>query len=101
MANDIDKKNDFRPLLTDALKIFWKKLFDKVENSKLWERCVQRTVEQQIMEIKWIWIGHILRKDNSWARQVLDWNLHGKQRGRPKRTWRRSMLDEAGRTGKN
>ena len=85
--------------LRNILKIKW---FDKVENSKLWERCGQRTVEQQIMERKWRWIGHTLRKDNSRAKQALDWNPQGKrQRGRPKRTWRRSMLDEAGRTGKS
>ena len=86
--------------LRNILKIKW---FDKVENSKLWERCGQRTVEQQIMERKWRWIGHTLRKDNNnRARQALEWNPQGKRhRGRPKRTWRRSILDETERTGKS
>ena len=85
--------------LRNILKIKW---FHTVENSKLWERCGQRTVEQQIMERKWRWIGHTLRKGNRRARLALDWNPQGKrQRGRPKRKWRRSMLDEAGRAGKS
>ena len=53
---------------------------DKIENEKLWEMCGQETIERQILERKWRWIGH---------------------RGRPRKTWRRSVLEEAERMGKS
>ena len=86
--------------LRSIMKIKW---YDKLENNKLWEMCGQRKIETQILERKWRWIGHTLRKDsNSIARHALEWNPQGtRRRGRPKRTWRRSVLDEAERTGKS
>ena len=86
--------------LRNILKIKWQ---DKIENEKLWEMCGQKTIERQIMERKWRWIGHTLRKDSgNIARQALDWNPKGKRRrGRPRKTWRRSVHEEAERMGKS
>ena len=86
--------------LRNILKLKW---YDKVENTKLWEMCGQKAIEKQILERKWRWIGHTLRKDtNNRTRQSLEWNPQGKRRrGRPKKTWRRSVMDEAERMGKS
>jgi hypothetical protein len=46
--------------------------------------------------------GHTIRKDpNAVERIVLDWNPQGtRKRGRPKKTWKRSIVEEAQREGK-
>jgi len=51
----------------------------------------------QIRKRKWGWLGHILQKpSDEIARQALEWNPQGKRgRGRPRNTWRRTMLEEA------
>jgi hypothetical protein len=51
----------------------------------------------QIRKGKWGWLGHALRKpSDDIARQALEWNPQGKRgRGRPKKAWRRTMLEEA------
>src|ERR1700729_2445791 len=50
----------------------------------------EEAMEQQIMNRKWRWIGHTLRKpDSSITRQALSWNPQGKRKqGRPKNTRR-------------
>jgi len=63
----------------------------------LWKRTKQLTIDLQIRKREWGWLGHTLRKpiDNI-TRQALEWNLQGKRsRGRPKNTWRRTVLEEA------
>ena len=51
----------------------------------------------QIRKRKWGWLGHTLRKSSDdIARQAVEWNPQGKRgRGRPKNTWRRTVLEEA------
>jgi len=51
----------------------------------------------QIRKCKWGRLGHTLRKPiDDITRQVLEWNPQGKRsRGRPKNTWRRTVLEEA------
>jgi hypothetical protein len=46
---------------------------------------------------KWRWIGHTLRKgDESTEKQALDWNPQKARRGgRPKETWKRTVLEGA------
>ena len=68
-----------------------------VRNADLWERTRQQPIALEIRRRKWRWIGHTLRKDQSnITRQALEWNPQGKRkRGRPKQTWRRSLIDEA------
>jgi hypothetical protein len=61
----------------------------------------EKPIIQHMKEIKWKWIGHTLRKDSqATERQVLSWNTQGRRkRGRPKRTWTRSV-EEIGKVGK-
>jgi hypothetical protein len=65
----------------------------------LWETIGETPVEPQIKKRKWKWIGHTVRKDeNSVERTASDWNPQGtRKRGRPKKTWRRSIMEEAQR----
>ena len=64
---------------------------DKIRNEDLWERAGQDSVDRQILQRKWGWIGHTLRKPvTSTTRQALTWNPQGKRkRGRPRNSWRR------------
>jgi hypothetical protein len=68
----------------------------------LWETTGEKPIELQIKKRKWKWIGHTIRKDeNAVERIVLDWNSQGtRKRGRPKKTWRRSIMEEAQREGR-
>jgi hypothetical protein len=68
----------------------------------LWETTGETPVEPQIKKRKWKWIGHTVRKDeNEVERIALDWNPKGtRKRGRPKKTWRRSIMEEARKEGK-
>uniref|UniRef100_A0A0L8G8H3 DUF6451 domain-containing protein n=1 Tax=Octopus bimaculoides TaxID=37653 RepID=A0A0L8G8H3_OCTBM len=77
------------------------KWFDRVPNTDLRERANQEPIHVQIRRKKWRWIGHTLRKEPSnVTRQSLDWNPQEKRkRGRPKQTWKRSILDELRTTG--
>jgi hypothetical protein len=62
----------------------------------------EKSIIQQIREREWNWIGHTMRKDSQVIeRQVLDWNPQGRhKRGRPKRTWRKTLEEETGKVGK-
>jgi hypothetical protein len=59
----------------------------------LWEKTGEKPIELQIKKRKWKWTGHTIRKDENSV--VLDWNPQGQ--GRPKKTWRRSVMEEAQR----
>jgi hypothetical protein len=67
----------------------------------LWETTGGKPIELRIKKRKWKWIGHTIRKDeNAVERIALDWNPQGtRKRGRPKKTWRRSVMEEAQREG--
>ena len=60
---------------------------------KLWRITKQKPIEIQIKRRKWNWIGHTLRKEaGAIDKTALDWNPLGyRRRGRPKRTWRRTI----------
>jgi hypothetical protein len=55
----------------------------------------QKAIENQIKRRKWNCIGHTLCKEaGAIEKTALDWNPQGcRRRGRPKRTWRRSIED--------
>jgi hypothetical protein len=69
---------------------------DKITNEELWRITHQKSIEIQIKRRKWNWIGHTLHKETgAIEKTALHWNPQGyKRRGRPKRTWRRSIEDE-------
>jgi hypothetical protein len=56
----------------------------------------QKSIEKQIKRIKGNWIGHTLRRERgAIEKTALSWNPQGyRRRGRPKRTWRRTIEDE-------
>jgi len=66
-------------------------------NKESLERTKQCRIDLEIREHKRGWLGHTLRKPSEdIARQALEWNPQGKRgKGRPRNTWRRTVLEEA------
>ena len=69
---------------------------DKITNEELLRITQQKPIEIQVKRRKWNWIGHTLRKEaGEIEKTALNWNSQGyRRRGRPKRTWRRTIEDE-------
>ena len=64
------KIQTFNTCLRRICKIQWQ---EKIRNEDLWERAGQEPVAKQILQRKWGWIGHTLRKPaSSTTRQALD-----------------------------
>ncbi len=82
--------------LRNILGIWWPR---KITNQELWERTGQSDINVEIKRRKFGWIGHSLRKSqNEISHSALEWNPQEKRsRGRPKATWRRTVLKECGR----
>ena len=76
---------------------------DKVTNHELWRITQQKPIEKQIKIRKWNCTGHNLRKEvGAIEKTAPDWNPQGyRRRGRPKRTWRRTLEDEIRGTGRS
>ena len=90
-ATNIKKLQSFiNNCLRRILGIHWP---DRISNLQLWQRTKQKPVEQEILQRRWRWIGHTLRKPaSSTTRHALNWNPQGKRkRGRPRNTWRRDV----------
>jgi hypothetical protein len=85
--------------LRRIFKIFWP---ETISNERLWQMTEEKPIIQQIKDRKWQSIGHTLRKDpQTIERQVLNWDpLARRKRGRPKRTWRRTVEEGIGKVGK-
>jgi hypothetical protein len=68
----------------------------------LWEATGEKSVTLQSRKRKWRSMGHALRKeDKSIENKALDWNLQGaRRRGRSGQTWKRTILEEAGKCSK-
>jgi hypothetical protein len=68
----------------------------------LWEKTGEKPIELQIKKRKWKWLGQNIRRDgNAVERTVLDWKPQGmRKRGRPKKTWRRSVIEEVHTKGR-
>jgi len=69
---------------------------NKITNEELWRIIHQKAIDNQIKRRKWNWIGHTLRKETGAIEKIaLGWNPQGyRRRGRPKRTWQRTVDDE-------
>jgi endonuclease/exonuclease/phosphatase family metal-dependent hydrolase len=78
------------------LKIWWPK---KISNQELWKKTGQVDINLQIKKRKYGWIGHTLRKSTTEiCHSALEWNPQGRRKqGRPKATWRRTVLKESGK----
>jgi len=68
-----------------------------ISNKDLWEVTGQEDIHLEIRKRKFIWIGHTLRKeDGEIPKAALLWNTQ-RNRKRPRNSWRRSVIKEAGR----
>ena len=74
-----------------------------ISNTELHRRCHQKPISTEILERKWRWVGHTLRKSGTEiCKQALDWNPQGhRSRGRPRGSWRRSLNDDIRRVDPN
>lgn len=75
----------------------------KITNKELYQRTGQRDITTEIMQRRWRWPGHVIRKDRdsiTWT--ALRWTLDSgrRKRGRPRKTWRRTIEAEMKTTGK-
>jgi hypothetical protein len=78
-------------------KVLWIRWPETITNEELWERTGQKPLDRQIKKRKWSWIGHTLRKPSGITQKgALDWNpLIKIRRGRPKKTWKCTVEEEA------
>ena len=76
---------------------------EKIRNDDLWEWAGQEPVAKQMLQRKWGWNGHTLRKPaSSTTCQALTWNPQGKRkRGWPCNSWRRDTEAELKQQGTN
>jgi len=57
------------------LKIFWPV---QISNQEQWARAKQRTIELEIRQRKWGWLGHTFRRPpGDIAKAALEWNPRG------------------------
>ena len=75
------------------LGVWWPR---KISNEELWQCTKQERIEVTIRRRKWRWIGHTLRKPaTNITRLCLAWKPQGvRRRGRPKKSWRRTIQQE-------
>jgi len=71
-----------------------------ISNKDLWKVTGQEDINVEIRKRKCRWIGHTLRKEGGEIpKAALLWNPQGnRKRGRPRNSWRRSVIKEAGRS---
>jgi hypothetical protein len=79
------------------LRIWWPNI---ISNKDLWKATGQEDIKLEIRKRKFRWTGHTLRKEyGEIPKSALLWNPQGsRNRGRPKKSWRRSVIKEAGRS---
>ena len=64
--------------LRSILPIWWPR---RIRNDELWRQTGQRTIEEEIKERSWRWIGHTLRRtDGMWPRQPSNGTHSGRAR---------------------
>jgi hypothetical protein len=85
--------------LWKILRIRWP---ETITDEELWERTGQKPLDRQIKKRKWSWIGQTRRKPSGITeKDALDWDPQGKRKkGRPKKTWKRTVEEEARDQGK-
>ena len=99
VTNEIQRKIQtfVNRCLRYILRIWWPNI---ISNKNLWKATGQEDINLERRKRKFRWIGHTLRKeDGEIPKAALHWNPQGKRkRGRPKNSWRRSVMKEAGRS---
>ena len=73
--------------------IFWP---EKVRNEDLLKRCNCHSIAEELKKRRFRWLGHVLRMTNERLPKVaMRWTPPGKRKpGRPRTTWRRTVLAE-------
>ena len=84
--------------LRNIYRIWWP---IRIENSLLRERARITLASEEVRRRRWRWIGHVLRMDQlSNPAIALTWTPEGKRKpGRPKTTWRRTVIEERAKLG--
>jgi hypothetical protein len=99
VTNEIQRKiqNIVNRCLRYTLRILWPNI---ISNKDLWKVTGNEDINLEIRKRKFRWIGYTLRKENlEIPKSALLWNLQGNmKRGRPRNSWRRSIIKEAGRS---
>jgi hypothetical protein len=99
VTNEIQRKIQtfLNRYLRYILRIWWPNI---ICNKDLWQITGQEDINLEIRRRKFRLIGHTLRKEDGQIPKVaLLWNPQGnRKRGRPKKSWRRSTIKEAGRS---
>jgi hypothetical protein len=87
----------FNRYLRYILRIWWPNI---ISNKDFWTITGQEDINLEIRKRKFGWIGHTLRKDDGEIpKAALPWNPQGnRKRGRPRNSWRSSVIKEAGRS---
>ena len=91
---DMEKVEVFHnSCLRRIYNIFWP---NKISNEALYERAGSYSIVSEIKRRRLRWLGHVLRMPQHRIPKVaLRWTPPGKRkRGRPKHTWRRTVIDE-------
>jgi len=99
LTNEIRRKMQtfVNRCLRYILRIWWSNF---ISNKDLGKVTGQEDINLEIRKRKFRWIGHTLRKeDGEIPKEALLWNPQGNRKtGRPKNSWRRSIIKEAGRS---
>ncbi|GFS14706.1 endonuclease-reverse transcriptase [Elysia marginata] len=86
--------------LRKIVRILWPRIVSKQD---LLDYCQQDSIEKVIVQKRWRWIAHVLRKDqNVIPRVAVQRKPEGhKKRGRPKITWKRTVKAETATMGQS
>ena len=91
---DINRLSSFHNTsLRKIMKIFWP---NKISNKDLHDITNTKDMETLLIQKRWRWLGHVLRKPSEDMTKVaLRWTPEGKRkRGRPKTKWRHTIENE-------
>ncbi|XP_063427447.1 uncharacterized protein LOC134710955 [Mytilus trossulus] len=79
--------------LRRIMKIYWP---NKITNEALHKKTKSQDIKTALLQKRWRWLGHVLRKpQGDMTKVALRWTLGGKRkRGRQKTTWRRTIETE-------
>ena len=82
---------------TSSLRIWWPNI---ISNKDLWKVTGQEDINLEIRKRKSRRIGHALRKEDGEIPKAASlWNhQRSRKRGRPRNSWRRSVIKETGRS---
>ena len=98
-TTDLNKLDMFhRTCLRRVLRRFWP---NHLSDEELYEATGSTPVSALIRVRRWRWKGHVLRTSpGNISRTALTWEPEGKRRrGRPRKTWRRTVEKERNQLG--